>query len=133
MTKIRAGKLRGEGGILLTFQQGAAVSLRAWSSMEQEAGPSFSVNLRLRRRRFWFRNHEAWGRTERTLTNRRSVNRKPCSGRDLNPHAFRHTPLKRTCLPFHHPSVVWKIEDGRWEMRSRKRFVRRFPAEHDHE
>src|SRR5438445_7631356 len=28
-----------------------------------------------------------------------------CSGRDLNPHAFRHTPLKRTCLPFHHPSV----------------------------
>ena len=27
-----------------------------------------------------------------------------CSGRDLNPHAFRHTPLKRTCLPFHHPS-----------------------------
>jgi hypothetical protein len=28
-----------------------------------------------------------------------------CSGRDLNPQAFRHTPLKRTCLPFHHPSV----------------------------
>src|SRR5207248_10961837 len=28
-----------------------------------------------------------------------------CSGRDLNPHAFRHTPLKRTCLPFHHPSL----------------------------
>jgi hypothetical protein len=27
-----------------------------------------------------------------------------CSGGDLNPHAFRHTPLKRTCLPFHHPS-----------------------------
>jgi len=22
----------------------------------------------------------------------------------LNPHALRHTPLKRTCLPFHHPS-----------------------------
>ena len=22
-----------------------------------------------------------------------------CSGRDLNPQAFRHTPLKRTCLP----------------------------------
>ena len=28
-----------------------------------------------------------------------------CSGGDLNPHALRHTPLKRTCLPFHHPSV----------------------------
>src|SRR5215831_12009545 len=27
-----------------------------------------------------------------------------CSGGDLNPHALRHTPLKRTCLPFHHPS-----------------------------
>src|SRR5438270_8710195 len=27
-----------------------------------------------------------------------------CSGGDLNPHVFRHTPLKRTCLPFHHPS-----------------------------
>ena len=25
-------------------------------------------------------------------------------GGDLNPHALRHTPLKRTCLPFHHPS-----------------------------
>ncbi len=24
----------------------------------------------------------------------------------MNPHALRHTPLKRTCLPFHHPSVV---------------------------
>ena len=22
----------------------------------------------------------------------------------MNPHALRHTPLKRTCLPFHHPS-----------------------------
>jgi hypothetical protein len=29
-----------------------------------------------------------------------------CSGRDLNPHALRHTPLKRTCLPFHHPSFL---------------------------
>ena len=28
---------------------------------------------------------------------------------DLNPHGLRHTPLKRTCLPFHHPSVfIWK-------------------------
>ena len=25
----------------------------------------------------------------------------------MNPHAFRHTHLKRTCLPFHHPSVLW--------------------------
>src|SRR3954463_5903843 len=32
-----------------------------------------------------------------------------CSGGDLNPHALRHAPLKRTCLPFHHPSFVfWK-------------------------
>ena len=29
---------------------------------------------------------------------------KRCSGGDLNPHALRHAPLKRTCLPFHHPS-----------------------------
>src|SRR5438132_13554981 len=35
-----------------------------------------------------------------------SMKSKLCSGRDLNPHAFRHTPLKRTCLPFHHPSFV---------------------------
>ena len=27
-----------------------------------------------------------------------------CSGGDSNPHALRHAPLKRTCLPFHHPS-----------------------------
>src|SRR6266446_474271 len=26
-----------------------------------------------------------------------------CSGRDLNPHGFRHTPLKRTCLPIPPP------------------------------
>ncbi len=25
-----------------------------------------------------------------------------CRRRDLNPHGFRHTPLKRACLPFHH-------------------------------
>jgi hypothetical protein len=31
-----------------------------------------------------------------------------CSGGDLNPHALRHTPLKRTCLPFHHPST-WRV------------------------
>lgn len=31
-------------------------------------------------------------------------NQQWCSGGDLNPHALRHTPLKRTCLPFHHPS-----------------------------
>ena len=33
-----------------------------------------------------------------------SGEKKKCSGGDLNPHALRHTPLKRTCLPFHHPS-----------------------------
>ena len=32
-----------------------------------------------------------------------------CSGGDLNPHALRHTPLKRTCLPFHHPSKAGKF------------------------
>lgn len=26
-----------------------------------------------------------------------------CPGEDLNLHAFRHTHLKRTCIPFHHP------------------------------
>jgi hypothetical protein len=40
-----------------------------------------------------------------------------CSGGDLNPHALRHTPLKRTCLPFHHPSGTKpKMEDGRSKM-----------------
>ena len=34
----------------------------------------------------------------------RKEKRWKCSGGDLNPHALRHTPLKRTCLPFHHPS-----------------------------
>src|SRR3954465_9142052 len=29
-----------------------------------------------------------------------------CSEGDLNPHALRHAPLKRTCLPFHHPSFL---------------------------
>ena len=39
-------------------------------------------------------------------------------GGDLNPHALRHTPLKRTCLPFHHPSV-WRV-NGKWLMVARK-------------
>src|SRR5207248_11370595 len=43
----------------------------------------------------------------------RRAKRKLCSARDLNPHAFRHTPLKRTCLPFHHPSERFK--DRRWQ------------------
>lgn len=31
-----------------------------------------------------------------------------CSRGDLNPHTVRHTHLKRTCLPFHHPSkYLW--------------------------
>ena len=29
----------------------------------------------------------------------------------MNPHAFRHTPLKRTCLPFHHPSETRKLNE----------------------
>src|SRR5262245_24245156 len=29
-----------------------------------------------------------------------------CSGRDLNPHGFRHTPLKRTCLPIPPPELL---------------------------
>ena len=39
-----------------------------------------------------------------------------CSGGDLNPHALRHTPLKRTCLPFHHPSDAEErnLYHGRW-------------------
>ena len=28
-----------------------------------------------------------------------------CPGEDLNLHTFRHTHLKRTCIPFHHPGV----------------------------
>ncbi len=39
----------------------------------------------------------------------------------MNPHALRHTPLKRTCLPFHHPSDgEARIEDGKWKMAARK-------------
>lgn len=34
--------------------------------------------------------------------------KKNCSGGDSNPHALRHAPLKRTCLPFHHPSFLTK-------------------------
>src|SRR5215208_1443150 len=51
----------------------------------------------LRVRRFNF--HPAGGQADPALE------ASWCSGRDLNPQAFRHTPLKRTCLPFHHPSV----------------------------
>jgi hypothetical protein len=29
-----------------------------------------------------------------------------CSGRDLNPHGLRHTPLKRTCLPVPPPELL---------------------------
>src|SRR5438093_13633185 len=52
-----------------------------------------------------------WCWSEGGSTSREAVN---CSGRDLNPHAFRHTPLKRTCLPFHHPSE--RLKDRRWYM-----------------
>jgi hypothetical protein len=30
-----------------------------------------------------------------------------CAERDLNPHGFRHTPLKRTCLPIPPPAHGW--------------------------
>ena len=30
-----------------------------------------------------------------------------CAGRDLNPHGLPHTPLKRTCMPFHHPRKIF--------------------------
>ncbi len=43
-----------------------------------------------------------------------------CSGGDLNPHALRHTPLKRTCLPFHHPSG-WKSGICSMRLPSRKK------------
>ena len=39
----------------------------------------------------------------------------------MNPHALRHTPLKRTCLPFHHPSV-WRV-NGKSPMVPRKFLV----------
>ena len=63
--------------------------------------------------------------------------RKECSGGDLNPHALRHTPLKRTCLPFHHPSFC--LREGEMSSsgpRERKRFFggtfagSALPAEH---
>jgi hypothetical protein len=41
------------------------------------------------------------------LGNATPLQEKWYSGGDLNPYAFRHTPLKRTCLPFHHPSILW--------------------------
>jgi hypothetical protein len=37
--------------------------------------------------------------------------KKSCSGRDLNPQAFRHTPLKRTCLPIPPPE---RCEKGKF-------------------
>src|SRR5438874_5524873 len=61
-----------------------------------------------------------WYWSEGGSTSREAVN---CSGRDLNPHAFRHTPLKRTCLPFHHPSERKWIVNGKWWSEARKRFV----------
>src|SRR2546430_13599336 len=71
-----------------------------------------------------------------------------CSGRDLNPHAFRHTPLKRTCLPFHHPSVrIWECatkssaDHAPWQASFRRSCLTRTSArnrkrnrvEHSHE
>ena len=36
------------------------------------------------------------------LRQERFSKHKWCRRRDLNPHGFPHTPLKRACLPFHH-------------------------------
>ena len=36
-----------------------------------------------------------------------------CRRRDLNPHGFPHTPLKRACLPFHHFGTIRKIQRNR--------------------
>ena len=36
-----------------------------------------------------------------------------CRRRDLNPHGFPHTPLKRACLPFHHFGTIRKIRRNR--------------------
>src|SRR6187549_3345579 len=46
-----------------------------------------------------------------------STQKRKCSGGDLNPHALRHTPLKRTCLPFHHPSERRKFNEERRKAR----------------
>ena len=35
-----------------------------------------------------------------------------CSGRESNPHALRHTPLKRVCLPVPPPEHSKRWEDG---------------------
>jgi hypothetical protein len=53
---------------------------------------------------------------------RRSFVTVKCSGGDLNPHAFRHTPLKRTCLPFHHPSASGKGSLPLRDRRARQKF-----------
>lgn len=44
----------------------------------------------------------------RIITNKQSRNNPAlfiCRRRDLNPHRFLHTHLKRTCLPFHHSDI----------------------------
>ena len=38
-----------------------------------------------------------------------------CSERDSNPHDFRHTPLKRTCLPIPPPEQLSIIEHPNME------------------
>ncbi len=40
-----------------------------------------------------------------------------CSGRDSNPYTFRHTPLKRACLPIPPPEQLRKAEkNDRWAL-----------------
>jgi hypothetical protein len=46
-----------------------------------------------------------------------------CSGRDLNPHGLRHTPLKRTCLPIPPPERLYsggRSSRGRSRRKKRK-------------
>src|SRR6187549_665882 len=52
-----------------------------------------------------------------------STQKRKCSGGDLNPHALRHTPLKRTCLPFHHPSEEMSfLPLPEWRFHARQKF-----------
>ena len=46
-----------------------------------------------------------------------------CRRRDLNPHGFPHTPLKRACLPFHHFGTTKKGKEGRGEILAEKEAV----------
>ena len=93
--------------VYLTFPPAKSFSKWLCLPMKQSLRPPLTTrwpNRRLGLERDISSNSSAADTTGRNPngTKRRKRN---CSGRDLNPHAFRHTPLKRTCLPFHHPSL----------------------------